>query len=1363
MPRIMTLAFVLPLVFSAASPPEAPRDAIFRAPTRFAPGARAGFRVAVVASAGVLRTEPAAAETVEVLLAGRPVFAGKTGPDGAVAVAFTVPDLADGKHELEIRAAGRSFKQPVTVALDRRILLVSDKPIYQPAQTVHLRALALDGATLRPVESELLFEVEDAKGNKVFKQSRRTSAFGVASADFALADEIALGPYRLRASMGATVAERTVEVKKYVLPKFSVKATADKASYKPGETLKLDLEARYFFGKPVAGGQVAIKASSFDVAFHEFAQLNARTDADGKAKVELKLPDSFVGQPLEQGKALAQLEIKLTDTADHAETVVKTWPVTDQDLELGVIPESGKVVPGVANRIYIVITTPAGEPTRAAVRLKLGTETLEGAAGDGGFAELTFTPKSEDLRQTGGSIVIDAIVEATTPAGLKARRTFELSTESGRDNVLVRTDRALYAWGDALDVTLLATFETGVAFFDVVRQGQTIMTATAPIAKGRATQRVALGPDCFGAIELHAYVVRADGSIARDTKVLYVEPPSELKIAIEPDQPEYLPGQEGAIQFRVTDKEGRGVEAALGVVVVDESVYALQEMQPGLAKIYFTLEQELAKPKAQIKFGGGDVAGAIQERRQQVAQILLAPAEPAPVRAQAVWGENTLAQRYEKLNATLQAVYEVLYQHVVTRRQPFYVAAPGGRRLRDTLLQEAGVKPELADPWGRPLALFELSKLEAAFTVEAWGAILDEEKLAAIHQAMPADLLKFDAVRWDGKAYQFVPGALDAMVARGAIKKEHAVDAFGEKFDLPKLAKLDPAFSAENLARLTLSLRKVDLYEKLLGHATQSVAFVKRGEAYEYADGLLGRLDGSVGDLRGGAMTLSSLAVEHPEFKPSAVAANVEIKKLETLWQALQKAIVELKLVRRDGNTWRYVERPFEVLVERGYARPELLADAAGNARTFWQVVGPRNEFSAVNFMALIMLQNVQALDNAVCSIFHRGSNAATVPADGVDQLVARKAVTEAQASDPWGRRLRIRKTGRKDFSYGCGLMSQGYAVESAGPDGQFGTADDLLDADVGKAKPFAANYATWYRGDAAIVAFGGPGRGYDEDPGVALAGVDRRLRRKNAEEKLSNRIGGGAPPPMPTRPAAEPARALAGALFELEDDGGGEAMPRVREYFPETLAWVPALITDAEGRARLPLTMADSITTWRVTASANSAGGLLGGATAPIRVFQDFFVDIDFPVALTQNDRVGVPVAVYNYLKDEQTVRLVAEAGDGFALEGEAERRVALKPGEVRAVYFPIVARRVGRQELTVRAFGTKMSDAVKRSCEIVPDGLPVEEIVNDRLAGRIERTIRIPDDAIDGASKIVFKCYPGVFSQIAEGVEGMLGAPHG
>jgi uncharacterized protein YfaS (alpha-2-macroglobulin family) len=230
------------------------------------------------------------------------------------------------------------------------------------------------------------------------------------------------------------------------------------------------------------------------------------------------------------------------------------------------------------------------------------------------------------------------------------------------------------------------------------------------------------------------------------------------------------------------------------------------------------------------------------------------------------------------------------------------------------------------------------------------------------------------------------------------------------------------------------------------------------------------------------------------------------------------------------------------------------------------------------------------------------------------------------------------------------------------------------------------------------------------------------------------------------------------------EGGGGGQAPPRLREYFPETLLWRPAIITDEQGRAKMDLPLADSITTWRLSASASSRRGLLGGATMPVRVFQDFFVDLDLPVALTQNDEVAFPVAVYNYLKSAQTVTLTLNKQAWFdLLDGNAKRTLTLKAGEVTAIRYRIKAKRVGNFPLKVEARGSKMSDAIQRVIEVLPDGTSSEQVFTDRLKGTITHKVNVPNNAIDGASRLYVKVYPGVVSQVMEGMEGMLRLPGG
>ncbi|HZB44188.1 MAG TPA: alpha-2-macroglobulin family protein, partial [Pyrinomonadaceae bacterium] len=243
------------------------------------------------------------------------------------------------------------------------------------------------------------------------------------------------------------------------------------------------------------------------------------------------------------------------------------------------------------------------------------------------------------------------------------------------------------------------------------------------------------------------------------------------------------------------------------------------------------------------------------------------------------------------------------------------------------------------------------------------------------------------------------------------------------------------------------------------------------------------------------------------------------------------------------------------------------------------------------------------------------------------------------------------------------------------------------------------------------------------------------------------------------------------------EDGGGGAAGPRVRSFFPETLYTNPALITDGDGRASVNVPLADSITTWRVTSLASTAAGALGSSTAPLRVFQDFFIDLDLPVSVTQGDEVSVPVAVYNYLPSPQSVSLELRQDDWFTLEGgdTAFKQVEVGAGEVTVAHFRLKASKIGEQQLQVTgrlggrtseagdASGTPSGDAVARNLTVVPNGEERLVVHNERLEHSAAREVSIPEEAIPDASKIFVKFYPGALSQMVEGLDSILQMPGG
>jgi hypothetical protein len=253
---------------------------------------------------------------------------------------------------------------------------------------------------------------------------------------------------------------------------------------------------------------------------------------------------------------------------------------------------------------------------------------------------------------------------------------------------------------------------------------------------------------------------------------------------------------------------------------------------------------------------------------------------------------------------------------------------------------------------------------------------------------------------------------------------------------------------------------------------------------------------------------------------------------------------------------------------------------------------------------------------------------------------------------------------------------------------------------------------------------------------------------------------------------AGAPAVAIEEAVLEKEavmseapapdEQGAGEA-PRLRQFFPETLYWAPEVVTDEDGFVSLGIPMADSITTWRLTALASSQDGRLGFATRGIRVFQDFFVDIDLPVSLTQGDEISIPVGVFNYLPEAQEVRLVVEPEPWFELLGEAEQTLTIASNDIEVVYFPIRVLKFGQRGFQVTAWGSTMSDAIRREVTVVPDGKEIRLTESDWLRETREVAIEIPTEAVPETPYVEVKIYPGVMAQVIEGLEKILRLPHG
>lgn len=684
-------------------------------------GTQAAVRILVTeASDGDSDGSPIAASgtvRVELLLpkaSPRLLYAGHLDRRGTAEAEFRFPVGLTGPCNLRFVAETTigAVESTQTIHLENKasILLTTEKPVYQPAQTMHIRALALDRSHEHAAAGRTItFAIEDPRGNRVFRKSVSTDRFGIASAEFTLADEVNLGAYHLRAVMGDSetpsgTAELTLRVERYVLPKFRV--AIDFASgngklrrgYRPGDHVTGVVHANYFFGKPVDHATITVKATGADAAEFEAARAEGRTNASGDYLFDLPLPNFFAGTGQAQGGAPVLIEASVKDGAGHTETHDESIMVSGAPLLLLAVPESGALVPGIENQVYLLTSYPDGTPAQASMTVHLpGRPAQEATTDASGVAVIAFRPSpgSNEIR-----------VEADDHHGNRVSSVLNLQSRSGDDSILVRTSRAVCKAGDRLEITVLSARRRGTAYVDLVRSGQTILTRDVDLVDGRASLSLRVTPAMTGTLAVEAYAFGSNARAVSDRRLVFVQPADDLHIEVTADAPSYLPGSEARVHFHVTNARGQGVIAALGLQVVDEAVFALAEKQPGFARVFFYLEKELMQPRYEIHSLSPErivdpMPGEALDQRDRDARVLFSAAQSIDLHTMDVRAGQDLPQGNA---ADFAARYQDAFSASVRRWAATLNRAAADSpnadpsRLFASLTDDEGRKPR--DAWG---------------------------------------------------------------------------------------------------------------------------------------------------------------------------------------------------------------------------------------------------------------------------------------------------------------------------------------------------------------------------------------------------------------------------------------------------------------------------------------------------------------------------------------------------------------------------------------------------------------------------------------------------------------------------------------
>jgi hypothetical protein len=1305
-----------------------------------------------------------------------------TGGDGFATLDFRVPPAAEDEDEGGLKITARrgafadSATSEVSVEQKPRVILTTDKSLYQPGQTLHVRALVFDPSGRAIADAEVTLKLEDQQGETVFSADVKTSRYGIATADWPIPESSKLGYYTLSFEMADSrydtdgdFARRSVRVSRYDLPNFTVTTKPDRPYYLAGQNAEVEIRGDYLFGQPVKRGRVRLvrqterhwdyeaqryvteEQDPIEGELDEQGRFVARVDLSGERE---ELADSGWQRYTDLGYA-AYVTDATTNRTEQRRFYVR---LTKEPIHLYVNEGRYKQAKGLPLAFYLSASYADGTPAECEVAVvEEGQSVVTRVAGE--LTREVIEPDKTILKvktnRYGVAKVLGPSVRrddtrSNVPLRFVAR---DREGRTGRHEedfwlehyyrgelprIRVETDKTIYREGEPVNVEVTSDAERLSAVVDLMVEGRAVYSKPVRLSGGRASLVVPYNSEFRDAVNVSVTGtdLYGDGQdeFVEGSRTVVFPRDRELKLDVRMSQAKYQPGDDAVAQLALRTASGRRAEGALGVVVFDKAVEERAREDGDAAEAWGfgdSLYGYLYAPSGVAGFTQRDIerldaARTVPAGLDEVAELLYNAGSDDYENRRGVFGGTRFLRAHAEAFQELVGVRLAPVREALKRRYEATADYPADADSLARMLSAAGVDfASLRDPWGRPF--------RAEFYPEGPNAVLEIMSDGMDKRAGTDD--DFGAAGFTWPYFRKISEAIDRAVnAQRARAGEYVRD----------------------LATLAEALRRegVDL-GNLRDPWGQEYAF-------EFdADGRYYRIR-----VRSSGPNKS--------FEPRDAEGSDDFTASTTVtdYFADMSAAVDAALARslHETGTFPDGEDALRAALKRSRIDFDSLRDGWGN-RVYAAFASPQRyaDRNVVEYRVGVNASDTQGTVTPVTQVL----STVTLRSPGPD----RKKGTGDDFTLGYYANLAAEQSGRDATPQ----PAQAAVTFSGGRGAITGTVVDPNGAAVSGVKVTAKHrlaelsFTAETSDEGKFIIGNLPSGLYDvtcEAPGFMLSVIrDVRVQSVNLT-KVDIRLNVAA--------ATETVEVTSSASSNVETTSysvgtvvkvwyAGAARtalstPRLREFFPETLVWQPAVETDRDGRAELRFKLADNITTWKMSVIASTEDGRVGTYEKEFISSQPFFVEHDPPRVLTEGDRVSLPVVLRNYLERSQGVEVELKPETWFALEGPARRREEVPAGEAaRAVFdFRAVASvKDGKQRVT--ALGSDASDAVEKPVTVHPDG--EERAVTDSAmvsdAGAL--SFNVPADSVRGSIRSELKLYPSLAAHLLEGVEAIMKRPYG
>lgn len=166
---------------------------------------------------------------------------------------------------------------------------------------------------------------------------------------------------------------------------------------------------------------------------------------------------------------------------------------------------------------------------------------------------------------------------------------------------------------------------------------------------------------------------------------------------------------------------------------------------------------------------------------------------------------------------------------------------------------------------------------------------------------------------------------------------------------------------------------------------------------------------------------------------------------------------------------------------------------------------------------------------------------------------------------------------------------------------------------------------------------------------------------------------------------------------------------PKLRKNFKDTAAWLPHLVTDANGVVTANVALPDNLTTWRATVRGVTMGCDVGASTQTIMVTQDIIARLALPRFYTEGDSGEISAVVHNYSDQKQDITLTLTISDQFKTSLPLAQNLSIDKEKVAKFTWPVSIAKPGVGMIRLKAMGQTGGDYLERKLPVNSLGIPL------------------------------------------------------